>query len=43
VLADQSLGDADRGGRIFALNTRYGLVHHVERIPEYVQRFGVRP
>ena len=43
LLADESLGDDERAGRILALNSRYGLVHHVERIPEYVQRYGVRP
>jgi quercetin dioxygenase-like cupin family protein len=32
-----------QGPAIGALNARYGLAHHVERIPEYVSRYGVRP
>ena len=38
-----SMPDDDRGRAIGEMQARYGLVAHFDRVPEYIDRYGVRP
>jgi quercetin dioxygenase-like cupin family protein len=43
TMADASMSDQERREAQEALHARYGLTFHWDRIPQLMQRYGVRP